>query len=139
MIYRFERRGRRWGVVLPLVGVWIIILILWASLDAVWWIMAIAITFTLPALWDVIKDNRAWVEVWPARVVWGSALRGGDRADIDHIRLDRRFDGGMKITLVHVGGAHSRLPPDVTPPVDDFQAALKEAGITAQRHPFSIF
>ncbi|HCP80669.1 MAG TPA: hypothetical protein DIT67_03445 [Octadecabacter sp.] len=139
MIYRHERRGRRWGVVLPLLGVWVAIIALWISLNAAWWIVTIALAFTLPALWDVIRDTRTWIEVWPKRIVWGSALRSGETADIDHVRLDRRFDGGMKITLIHVGGTHTRLPPDVSPPIDAFQDALKDAGITAQRHPFSVF
>ena len=90
--------------------------------------------FTLPALWDVICDTHSWIEVWPKQIIWGSALRGGNRSDIN-----RRFDGSIKITLIHVSGAHSRLPPDITPPVDVFQAALKKAGITAERHPFSPF
>jgi hypothetical protein len=111
----------------------------WLVFSVAWGIAAILLAFTLPALWDVIRDNRAWVEVWPNRIVWASALRGGDRSDIDHVRIDRRFDGGMKITLVHVGGAHTRLPPDIAPPVDVFQTALKDAGIVAQRHPFSPF
>ncbi|AKS45693.1 hypothetical protein SAMN05444287_0791 [Octadecabacter temperatus] len=139
MIYRHERRGRRWGVALPLFGAWVAIFALWISLSAAWWIVVIAVAFTLPALWDVIRDTRTWVEVWPQRIVWGSALRSGETADIDHVRLDRKFDGGMKITLIHVGGTHTRLPPDVSPPVDAFQKALKDAGITAQRHPFSVF
>jgi hypothetical protein len=139
MIYRHERRGRSWGVVLPLLGVWAAICALWIGLGAAWWIVVIAVTFTLPALWDVVRDTRSWVEVWPKRIVWGSALRGGDIADIDHVRLDRRFDGGMKITLIHVGGTHTRLPPDVSPPIETFQQALKDAGIPAQRHPFSVF
>jgi hypothetical protein len=64
-------------------------------------------------------------------------LGQGDRSDVDHVRLNRRFDGTFKVTLVHVGGATTRLPPDIAAPVGPFEAALKEAGIAAQRHPFS--
>jgi hypothetical protein len=126
MIYRHERRGRRWAVVLAILAVWVCVFLAWLVFSVAWGIAAILLAFTLPALWDVIRDNRAWVEVWPNRIVWASALRGGDRS-------------GMKITLVHVGGAHTRLPPDIAPPVDVFQTALKDAGIVAQRHPFSPF
>jgi hypothetical protein len=124
-------------VVLAILAVWGCVFLAWLVFSLAWEIPAILLAFTLPSLWDIIRDNRAWVEVWPNRIVWASALRGGDRSDIDHVRIDRRFDGGMKITLVHVGGAHTRLPPDVAPPIDVFQTALKDAGIVAQRHPFS--
>lgn len=139
MIYRHERRGRRWAVVLAVLAAWVCIFLAWMVFSLAWGIAAILLAFSLPAMWDMIRDNRAWVEVWPRRIAWASALRSGDRSDIDHVRIDRRFDGGMKITLVHVGGAHTRLPPDVAPPVEVFQAALKDAGIPAERHPFSPF
>ncbi len=139
MIYQFERRGRRWGVVLPILAVWVAVLLGTLALNLVWWIALTVLLFTLPAVLDVIRDSKASLEIWQSRIVWSSALRGGDRADIDHVRLDRRFDGGMKITLVHVGGSHTRLPPDISPPVDAFQEALKQAGIASQRHPFSVF
>jgi hypothetical protein len=116
---------------------WICILLTSLVFNLVWGITAILLAFTLPALWDVIFDTHSWVEVWPKQIVWASALRGGNRSDICHVNISRRFDGSMKITLIHVSGAHTRLPPDIAPPVDIFQAALKEAGITTERHPFT--
>ena len=139
MIYRHERRGRRWGVVVSVVGVWFAVLIAWVVFDPTWWIAALVLAFTLPAILDIIRDTRTWVEVWPNRIKWRSTLHIGDRADVDHVRLDRRFDGGLKITLIHIGGAQTRLPPDLSPPVDAFETALKTANIAAQRHPFSVF
>ena len=139
MIYRHERHGRSWTVILPILIMWISILLIWLFFNLIWEMMVILLVFTLPALWDVICDTHSWVEVWPKQIVWASALRGGDRSDINHVRINRRFDGSIKITLIHVSGAHSRLPPDITPPVDEFQAALKEAGIANQKHPFSPF
>jgi len=124
--------------VIPIVAVWACVLLGLVVLNMVWWLAVILLAFTLPALWDVVRNSHAWVEVWPNRIIWQSALDSGDRSDIDHVRLNRRFDGGMKITLVHVGGATTRLQPDVAPPVDAFQAALEDAGIAVQRHPFSI-
>lgn len=139
MIYRYEQRGRRWAVVLPVAATWIAVTVGILVLNLVWWIAIPVLLFTLPALLDVIRDTTASVEVWPDRIVWVSALRNGDRNDIDHVRLNRRFDGGMKITLVHIGGSHTRLPPDVAPPVEAFQEALKQAGLASERHPFSPF
>lgn len=139
MIYRHERRGRRPSTLIKLSIVWGILVLGLTMLDMAWWIAAIGVAITLPALLDYIRDTRTWVEVWPGRVVWKSALTSGDCTDIDHIRLDRRFDGGMRITLIHKGATHTRLPPDITPPVDALQDALKTAGLSAQKHPFSVF
>ena len=139
MIYRHEVRGRRTSTLLKVTIVWGIALSGVLFLDMAWWIAAVLLAFTLPALVDYIRDTCVWVEVWPSRLVWQSTLSDGDCSDIDHVRLDRRFDGGMKITLIHVGGTHTRLPPDVSPPIEAFQEALKDAGIAAQRHPFSVF
>lgn len=139
MIYRHERRGRRTSTLIKLVIVWGIFILGLATLDMAWWIAAIGVAITLPAVVDYIRDTRTWVEVWPGRIVWKSALNSGASTDIDRIRLDRRFDGGIRITLVHKGATHTRLPPDIAPPVDAFQDALTSAGLSAERHPFSVF
>ena len=139
MIYRFERRARRWQSVAAIGAVWTGLLALWIGLDMAWWIGAVLATFTLPALWDMIRDARAVVEVWPNRIRWRAAFSQGNRSDIDHVRLNRRFLGGYKVLLEHVGGATTRLPPDIAPPAEAFTAALEEAGIAVQTHPFSPF
>lgn len=137
MIYEFERRGRRPATILIVVAIWIGLLALWVFLSMAVWIVLLLVAFTLPALWDIIRDPRGTVQVWPDRIVWSSTLGRGDRTDVDHVRLNRRFDGTFKVTLVHVGGATTRLPPDIAPPVDAFEAALQQAGIATERHPFS--
>lgn len=139
MIYRFERRARKTSTVLALALIWAGLVALWVSLDMAWWIFAVLSALPLPALWDVIRDARSSIEVWPGRIVWRAAFSDGDRSDVDHVRLNRRFDGSMKVLLVHVGGATTRLPPDIAPPADRLESALKDAGIPAERHPFSPF
>lgn len=139
MIYQHETRGRSAKALLVVAAVWGGVALLWITLSIAWWIAALILLMTLPAIWDALRDRRATLEIWPGRVVWASALRQGDRADLDHIRLSRRFDGSLKITLIHPGGAHTRLPPDITPTLADLEQALTAAGIATQRHPFSPF
>lgn len=139
MIYRFERRARKTSTLLSLALIWAAFIALWIGLDMAWWILTVLAAFTLPALWDVIRDARSEIEVWPGRIVWRAAFSDGDRSDVDHVRLNRRFDGSMKVLLVHVGGATTRLPPDIAPPADLLETALKDAGISAERHPFFPF
>ncbi|WP_375280593.1 hypothetical protein [Pseudooctadecabacter sp.] len=112
---------------------------LWAVFDAAWFVLAIILLASLPAMLDVIRNPEVRLEVWDGRIVWLSGLRSDESANIQRVRLDRRFDGGMRITLIHSEIAHTRLPPDIVPPVDAFEAALKSAGIPAEKHPFSPF
>jgi hypothetical protein len=137
MIYAFERSGRSGGAIVTICVIWAVLLGLWVVLTVAWWIIAILLAFTLPALWDAVRDTRARVEVWPKRLVWSATFSDGDATDIDHICMNRRFDGSVKIMLVHVGGATTRLPPDIAPPIAALEAALADAGIRAQRNPFS--
>ena len=139
VIYYYERRGRSTRTIATLIVVWGALLLIWIGLNASPWVIAALALFTLPALWDVIRDSRATLTLSEGRIAWQAAFSEGDRTDIDHLRLNRRFDGSMKVLLVHVGGATTRLPPDVVPPVDAFESALKQAGIPSQRHPFLPF
>lgn len=126
-------------VVAALGAVWIMIALLCIALDMTFWIAVVMAAFTLPALWDVIRDSQSSIEVWPNRITWNAAFSDGDVSDINEVRLNRRFDGSMKVILVHIGGKTTRLPPDIAPPVAAFEAALDEAGIAHQRHPFLPF
>ena len=139
MIYKFERRGRSTGSLIVLGVIWAVTITLTLLLNLALWIAAALLVFTLPALWDYIRDSKAEIEVWPNRLVWRAAFSDGDRSDIDHVRLNRRFDGTVKVLLVHVGGATTRLPPDIAPPIAPFESALNVAGITTQRNPFLPF
>lgn len=138
MIYRFEREARRPKTIATVAGIWMIVIALWIWLDLAMFICIGILAFTIPALLEIWRNTVASIEVWPNRIVWTSSLTRGDRSDIDHVRFNRRFDGSMKITLVHVGGKPTRLPPDVNPPTQDIETALKTAGIAVQRHPFSL-
>lgn len=139
MIYLWTQHGRRPATIWAVVLIWLGALALWVLFDAAWFVLAIILLASLPALLDVIRNPEVRVEVWDERIVWLSGLRSGESADIERVRLDRRFDGGIRITLIHSQIAHTRLPPDIAPPVDAFADALKSAGISAEKHPFSPF
>ena len=139
MIYTFERSGRRTGSPIILALIWAVVIALIFMISFSPWIAAVLLAFTLPALWDYVRNSKAEVEVWPNRLVWRAAFSNGNRSDIDHVRLNRRFDGTVKVLIVHVGGATTRLPPDIAPPIAAFEEALKEAGITTLRNPFLPF
>lgn len=139
MIYTFEKRGRTPFTVFALLAIWGGLFLIWLGLGASIWVIGGVALFTLPAFWDVIRDSRATLTISKGRIAWDAAFSSGDRSDVDHVRLNRRFDGSMKVLLVHVGGATTRLPPDVVPPVEALEKALAKADIPTQRHPFLPF
>lgn len=119
-------------------GSWAALAVLWVVFDMAPWITLVLAAFTLPALWDLIRDRRSHIELYQGRIVWESPLGRNDVKDADHVRINRRFDFSFRITVVHVGGATTRLPADLAPPIAAFEAALGAAGIPTQRHPFSL-
>lgn len=139
VLYHYERRGRSARTIAALVAVWAGLVLIWLGLGASVWVIGGLALFTLPALWDVLRDSRSTLTLSDGQIAWDAAFSSGVRCDVDHVRLNRRFDGSMKVHLVHIGGATTRLPPDVVPPVDAFEAALAQAGLPAQRHPFLPF
>ena len=139
MIYHWKKQGRRPATFVLVVSIWSVMAFLHLILGATWIITACIGLLTFPAVFDLLRNPQTSFEIWPNRLVWRSSFISGDVNDIDHLRLDRRFDGAMKITIIHLGGAQTRLPPDVTPPPNKIEPALKEAGITVQRNPFSPF
>ncbi|WP_296417172.1 hypothetical protein [Pseudooctadecabacter sp.] len=139
MIYLWTRQGRRPATLFVLAITWIGAAAVWAVFDAAWFVLAVPLLASVPVLWDVIRNPELRLEVWEGRILWVSGLQSGDSASIEKVRLDRRFDGGLRITLIHSDTAHTRLPPDITPPADAFETALTAAGISAERHPFSPF
>jgi len=74
VIYKFERRGRSTGSLIILGLIWAGIATLVIVLNLAWWLALVLVAFTLPALWDYLRNSIAEVEVWPNRLVWRPAL-----------------------------------------------------------------
>jgi len=74
VIYKFERRGRSTGSLIVLGVIWAVTITLTLLLNLALWIAAALLVFTLPALWDYIRDSKAEIEVWPNRLVWRAAF-----------------------------------------------------------------
>ena len=139
MIYRWTGSART-SASLAIVAAWLVgVAVLCFVFSAHWAICLLLLAAVVPSIWDILRNQTATLEVHQNRITWTSSLRDGDSAEIDKIRLDRRWDGGFRITLLHPNGSHTRLPPDLRPPINDLEAALAEAGLSAERHPFSPF
>jgi len=136
--YRTTGRNRR--TALALAGVWIILLLLLAGLDAAPWIVAGLALFTLPALWDLVSDRASGLRLTGHDLHWFS----GAKADtipltrIRAVRLDRRLDLSYRVSVVLHDTRRIRLPQDCVPPIPVLEEALRRADLPVERHPFSL-
>ncbi|WP_411234251.1 hypothetical protein [Marivita sp. S0852] len=121
--------------------VWIGLFLLWAALDAAWWIVAPLALFSLPAIFEAWRNDTAGLRLDHDRLEWYSPRHSGgvDLQDIDHVRFDTRLDFAINARLHLVTGAVIRLPIEALPPYPQFCAALERAGVRHERHHFGFF
>jgi len=137
---RHSAYARRPRTLLALLGVWAGLLLLWWGLNTTWWIVGTLALFTLPALWEVITNREAALQLEDGILCW----RDGARADrvaldaLDQVRFDTRLDLSVRVTLVLTDGRRIRLPHACLPPHRMFETALNAAGVTTRRHHFRV-
>lgn len=138
--YRFERTGRTRQTAVALAAVWAVMGALVLFLDAAFWVLAIPALFTLPAIWDLISDRRAGMEIGEDTIRWHSGRSEGEVVfgRIDKVRFDTRLDLSVKVSIVLVSGRRLRLPQESVPPWRELEAVLSERGIATERHHFSL-
>jgi len=139
--YHHQHHGRSPTNFVALAGAWAVLAGLWVGVGAAPWVVALLGMATLPLVWDIARNPRQLLRLDHRGLSWQGL--GGQQhialAEIDHVRLDRRFDFSMRITIVPKAGPRLRLPPGLAPPADALQSALQAHGISCQRHPFSLF
>lgn len=133
-------RGRNPRTAVVLLGVWVALLLFWVGLDAAPWIMIGLALFTLPALWDLVTDRPSGLRLTDDSLHWFSGRRSDTvpLAQIKAVRLDRRLDLSYRVSIVLRDDRRIRLPQDCLPEIPTLDAALTQAGIRVERHPFSL-
>lgn len=137
-VFRFERRGRRPAAFAAIAAVWAGLGAAWIWLEAAAGILAILGAFTLPALWDILRDRRAGLEIGPDGIRWyaGAQHATASWSEVDHVALDRRLDFSVRVSLVLRGGRKIRLPQESSPPPHQLEAALTARGLRCIRSSF---
>ena len=137
----FENPGRSRKATSVLLIVYALVAYGVLVLDMARWIAAIVLAVTLPTVWDIATNRRAWLrlndetlDVSSGKVSQSFALR-----DIDYVRLDTRLDFSVKATVVDLQERKNRLPYDCVPPVTEFEDALRARGVRVERHHFALF
>ena len=136
--YRRDGRSTRGAVVVGLV--WTMLAGMFIFLDAAPLLVLILGLFTLPALWDLIRNPQAGVELSDAKLRWFTGPRDAEVAltEIDHVRLDTRLDFSVRASVILNTGRKIRLPFEATPPHQAFEAALTAQGVTVKRFHFQL-
>lgn len=138
LTYRSQGRSLRTGV--TVLGVWLALITLWIGLDAATWIVAFLALFTLPALWDLVKDPPSGLTLNDTTLSWFTGKRRAtvQLEEIDLIRLDTRLDFSVRVTLVLKTGTKIRLPFEATPPDQVLEDALNARGLKTRRTHFQL-
>ncbi len=139
--YVFTRRGRSWRLVILLGVIYAALIAAIVALDAAWWLVAALALTTLPALWDLYGDPVAGIRLGDSRLEWRSGRHHGALGldEIDHVRMDTRWDFSVRVTAMLGGRQRVRLPYDALPAHRSLEAALQARGIRVERHHFTVF
>ncbi len=138
--FRYHRQGRSLGTLAVVILIWLAFLAARVWLDASWVILATLALFTLPALWDVIKNPSAGLTLTDRTLDWHSGRHTAriNLSEIDRVRLDTRLDFSVRATVILRTGRKIRLPFEATPPNAAFETALARHDIKTERHHFSL-
>ncbi|MEX0305995.1 MAG: hypothetical protein AB3N12_01295 [Ruegeria sp.] len=139
--YGFIRQNRSQRTVLILICIYAFLIGLMILFDAVWWLVALLALTTLPALWDVIKDTSAGMELTDDTLCWHTGQRQGELklSEVDRFRFDTRWDFSVRVSAVLKSDKRVRLPDESLPPHKLFEDVLKQAGFAVERHHFGVF
>ncbi len=140
-VLTFRRSARSPGVLVALATVYAALGAALVILRAAPWIIALFVLPTLPALFGAATGATAGLVVAPNRIAWHTGRRTGKVrvGQIDHVRLDRRWDLSARATLVMTDGSRLRLPSDCLPRFAVLADALERAGVKVERHHFAVF
>lgn len=136
----YRRIGRSRRNITVFAAVWAVLLGLLILVDAAPWIIAFLGMFTLPLLWEIIRNPVSHLTLDDGALAWHSIV-SADRVPlsmIDKVRFDRRLDLSMRVSLLLTDGRKIRLPHDALPPPERLEQALQTRGIHTERHPFSL-
>lgn len=139
--FTYERRGRSPRMIVVLLVIYCALFAMILLFDAAWWIMLVLALTTLPALIDVLRDNRSGLCLTATRLDWYSGRRKGtlNLAEVEAMRFDTRWDFSVRVTVLLHANKKLRLPYEATPPHRAFEEALTSRGISVERRHFTVF
>ena len=136
--YRYLRQGRSRRALAAVLVFYALLIALILMFQASLWLMGALALTTVPTLWELWRNPQAGLELSAAGITWFTGRRQGQVSlpELDHIRLDTRWDFTVRATLVLSSG--QRLPFECMPPHRALEAAALQLGLRTERHHFTI-
>ena len=134
----FSRSGRQWSSIIytSLAVIGLIVLIF--GLNAHPLIAAFFAVIVTPAVWDVIANNRAEMEITKSNIRWqvGKRANSAQLDEIDRVKARTGLDFSQRITISMHDGSRRSIPPACIPPGRVLDAELKARGVWVDRTIF---
>lgn len=140
-VLTLRRQGRSAVTGLVLLVVYSALTAALIGVQAAPWLVALLVLPTLPALWDLIRNPVATLQLDSRRLSWASGRRAAsvELDEIARMRFDTRWDMSVRVTAALRSGRKLRLPQECLPPHKQFEAALLARSIPVERHHFRVF
>lgn len=137
----FRREARNYRTAVTLICIYTGLLALIIAVDAAVWLTVLCALVTVPAVIDFITNPSAGIELTDTTLHWHSGRRSGsvDYAEIDHVRIDTRFDLSRRVTLILKSQKRVRLPYEAIPPTPSLEPALTAHAIRVETQNFKVF
>ena len=139
--FSFTKQSRNPRTVLNLICIYAVLIALKIMLDAAWWLMAFFALVPLPALWDVINDTSAGIELSQDTLRWHTGQRLGELklSEVDRFRFDTQWNFSVRVSAMLCSEKRVRLPDESLPPHRQFEEVLRQADFTVERNHFRVF
>jgi hypothetical protein len=138
--YTYHSTGRRPATAITVAVIWALLLGAYAYLEAAPVILGIFAAFTLPAIWDLLRNPAASFGLDGTHLRWHTPRQQAEIAlsEIDHLRFDTRLDLSVRLTVVRPSGVKIRVPYPATPPHAELEKLAHDAGLKTRRHHFTL-
>lgn len=137
----FRREARTPGLLGALIAIYTVLLVLVYAYDAAFWIIALLILPTLPALFDLYTNPVSTLTLEGQLLSWKTGRRSGDidLTQVENMRFDTRWDFSVRVTANLRNQTRIRIPQPCMPPHQALQEALESRGVPVERHHFRVF
>lgn len=138
--YTYTSHGRRPATILTVVLIWAALIAAYVLLEADPVILSVIGAFTLPALYDLVRNPRSTLTLDDTYLRWSSGNQDAEIAlsEIEYLRFDTRLDMSVRLSIVRPSGVKIRVPYPATPPHGSFEPLARTAGLTTRRYHFSL-
>lgn len=134
----FSRSGRQLSAVAYTIIAVTGLAVLIFGLNAHPLVSAFFAVILLPAVWDVVANNRAEMNISNGRIHWRVGQRENDARldEIDRVMARTGLDFSQRVSIRMRDGTRRSIPPACIPPGRVLDTELEARGVTVERTLF---